>query len=109
VHVVAKVAIGCYLSTCPRTFRPIGRHNVGDARKVGAHLIGGTEAFIIPFPSGALSTRNPSAADLPERLFSTRCEILSVDYIRVVMREHHLIIGIADGVVPSSNGRFELV
>jgi hypothetical protein len=37
------------------------------------------------------------------RLSSTRCQIFSVDYIRVVMREHHLIVGIADGVVPSSN------
>jgi len=40
---------------------------------------------------------------------STRCEILSVDYIRVVMREHHLIAGIADGVVPGSNCRSELI
>jgi hypothetical protein len=34
---------------------------------------------------------------------------LSVDFIRVIMRERHLVIGITDGVVPSSNCRFELI
>jgi hypothetical protein len=43
------------------------------------------------------------------RMASIRCEILSIDCIRVVMREHHLIVGIADGVVPGSNCRFELI
>ena len=34
---------------------------------------------------------------------------LLVDFIRVIMRERHLVIGITDGVVPNSNCRFELI
>jgi hypothetical protein len=34
---------------------------------------------------------------------------LSVDFIRVIMRERHLVIGITDGVVPSSNCRSEFI
>jgi hypothetical protein len=33
---------------------------------------------------------------------------LSVDFVRVIVRERHLVIGITDGVVPNSDCRSEL-
>jgi hypothetical protein len=42
-------------------------------------------------------------------LLSTQIKLLSVDHSRVVVRENNLIVGVADGVVPSSDLRPELI
>jgi hypothetical protein len=36
----------------------------------------------------------------------SRCEVLSVSQIRMVMREQHLVVGSADDVVPYQEARF---
>ena len=48
------------------------------------------------------------AHEAGKRLSNPLRDSLSVDFVRVIMRERHLVIGITDGVVPNSDCRSEL-